>query len=258
MVQAVWKSTDGGVRYSSRGEGAPVVLLHGWCLGAAMWTYAEEHLRHSRRILVPELPGFGQSTGVAGPYTLARYASGVARILAEEELEDVTLVGFAFGAAVSLAVAALEAVRTRQVISVGMPDPSATPYAKMPRSMRRDWPDFARRSANALLLNTPSAATLEWLERLFASAPLSVAIETCEVLQALDAPSLARAAPVSQLYIHSTTDPVAPVAYGQACVAAAANARLAVIEGSGHLIVLDAKEELHTLLEQELAVEGTP
>ncbi len=133
-----------------------------------------------------------------------------------------------------------------------MPDPSASPYNRMPKSMRRDWPDFARRSAESLLLKTKSPATLDWLQRMFCSAPLSVAIETCELLQSLDAPALATAANVPQLYIHSTSDVVSPVEFGEKCAAAAAQSKVKIIEGSGHLIVIDDRESFHQILQSEL------
>jgi len=53
---------------------------------------------------------------------------------------------------------------------------------------------------------------------------------------------------VAQLYIHSTTDVVAPVAFGEKCVAAASQGEISVIEGAGHLIVLDDRESFHKIL----------
>jgi pimeloyl-ACP methyl ester carboxylesterase len=217
-----------------------------------MWSYVEEHLYGSFDVITPDLPGFGSSSALAGPYTFARYARELRTLIKDYELQNVVLVGFAFGAAVALSAAAESSSDISAVISVGMPDPAASPYEKMPKSMRRDWPEFARRSAHALFNNKQSEATIGWLERIFGNAALPVAIETVGELALLDAPVLAAKADVKQHFIHARQDLVAPVAFGERCSAAAKDGTIVTIEDCGHLIVLDNKglfqEHLDSLL----------
>jgi pimeloyl-ACP methyl ester carboxylesterase len=246
--ESIWHETPHGMHYCRLGRGRPVVLLHGWCLNSSMWTYTEELLGADYDVIIPDLAGFGRSADMNGPYRLERYAEDIADLLKALNLKDAVLVGFALGAAVAMAAAGLSNDRIGQVISIGMPDPTASPYDRMPKSMRRDWPDFARRSAEALFLKVKSPATVSWIERIFGSASLRVAIQACSLLQSLDAPALASAAKVSQIYIHSTTDTVAPVAFGEKCVAAASRGEISIIEGCGHLIVLDDRESFHKIL----------
>src|ERR1700730_19063469 len=94
--------TSTGMIFGTRGQGRPVVLLHGWCLNRKMWTYAEEALMGDFQVITPDLPGFGQSDHLAGPYSLHRYGNEVKTLLAEARLSDAVLVGGAFGAAVAL------------------------------------------------------------------------------------------------------------------------------------------------------------
>ncbi|HUN99067.1 MAG TPA: alpha/beta fold hydrolase, partial [Bradyrhizobium sp.] len=173
--------TSTGMVFYTRGDGRPLVLLHGWCLNRKLWLYAEEALAGEFRVVTPDLPGFGQSDYLAGPYSLGRYGDEVKVLLVEAGLQDAVLVGFAFGAAVALECAAT-APDVRAVVAIGVPGASCSPYTRMPRAMRRDWPDFARKSARALFHTPQSEATLQWLESMFASAPLPVALETVKVL----------------------------------------------------------------------------
>jgi non-heme chloroperoxidase len=253
VSESIWYTAPGGMHYSRLGRGRSVVLLHGWCLNSSMWTYAEDLLDANYDVIIPDLAGFGRSAGMNGPYTLERYAEDIADLLKAIKAKDAILIGFALGAAVAMAAAALSGDRIARVISIGMPDPTSSPYDRMPKSMRRDWPDFARRSAESLFLKTKSPATISWVERMFGSPSLRVAIEACSLLQSLDAPALASAANVPQLYIHSTADVVAPVAFGEKCVAAASRGKISVIEGCGHLIVLDDRESFHKILLEHLA-----
>ena len=240
--------TASGIVYERRGTGRPIVLLHGWCLNRRLWTYTEEELAPHFEVVTPDLAGFGRSDGLAGPYALARYGDDVQALLAEAGLENAILAGFAFGAMVALEAAARRDPRIGGVVAVGLPDAASSPYQKMPRAMRRDWPDFAARSAQALFHTPPSEATRNWIAGMFASAPLPVALDVVAVLAAYDPVAAVKTVSAPLLLVNGANDPVAPVAVGEACRDAAPNARLEVIPDCGHLIVIDRKDPFHALL----------
>lgn len=252
-------ATARGMAYRRRGAGPSVVLLHDRCLDGQMWMYSEELLADRYDIIVPDLPGFGASSHLAGPYPLDRYAADVRQLTEELGLGPAVLVGFGFGAAVAMAAAARCPRKTRAVVAVAVPDAAAVAYADQPAEMRSDWPDFARRSVDGLMRNCRSTATLDWLERIFVSTPLPVAVETARVLSVFDPAPLAAELHMPTLFIHGARDDLAPAAVGEACRAAAPEARLTVLEESGHLIPLDAKAAFHARLDAFLAeVTGRP
>jgi pimeloyl-[acyl-carrier protein] methyl ester esterase len=237
--------TSTGMAFYSRGRGLPIVLLHGWCLNRRLWIYAEEALIAGFQVITPDLPGFGESDHLAGPYSLERYSHEIGVLLAEAELRGAVLVGFAFGAAVALEYAAKPVNDVRGVVSVGVPGASYSPYRRMAKAIRRDWPDFARKSANALFHTPQSEATLLWLESMFVSAPLPAALEALEVLASYEPESTVGKVNVPALFLHAEHDTVAPKALGQACADKAKNGRLEVLANCGHLIVLDQKDAFH-------------
>jgi len=103
----------GTVYYQEFGAGAPVVFLHGYLMGAGLWTPVVRLLEGEFRCLIPELP-FG-----AHPAPMRRgadlTAAGLGRLVADFldalDLSDVTLVGNDSGAAVAQVVAARHAER---------------------------------------------------------------------------------------------------------------------------------------------------
>jgi pimeloyl-ACP methyl ester carboxylesterase len=96
--------TAGRIRtfYLEAGEGPPVVLLHG--LGATnasllptLWDLARDH-----RVLVPDLPGFGESAKPVRAYRAAFFARWLRAFMDEMEIERADLVGNSLGGRVAL------------------------------------------------------------------------------------------------------------------------------------------------------------
>ena len=248
MTEYARRTTSHGLVYTDRGQGSPIVLLHGWCLNRKLWMYQEEALATDHRVLCPDLAGFGESSGLAGPYTLERYGSDLAGFLDDVDAGEAVVAGFAFGAAVAMAAAADHAASVSGLVLVGTPSAATAAYDRMPRAMRRDWPEFARRSAIAICKQPQSDATLAWLAAMFGATPLPVALETVALLGAFEPLPLAPRVRVRSLLVHGAQDDVVPVAVSTACAEAMPEGRLEVVDDSGHLVVLDQKERLAELI----------
>jgi pimeloyl-ACP methyl ester carboxylesterase len=247
--------TSRGVVYERRGEGRPIVFVHGWCLNRELWTYAEEAMVGSHEVITPDLPGFGASAALAGPYTFDRYAEEIAEFLAELRLEDAVYVGFAFGAAVGMRAAAADAPGLGALVSIGVPSAAHSPYTKMPRAMKRDWPGFADASGKAICKQPQSDATLAWLGRMFGATPLRTALDTVLEMSTFEPTDIAAEVTVPALYVHGAEDDVVPIAISAACAEAGAAADLAEVPECGHLVPIDQKEPFHELL-RDFAAKG--
>jgi pimeloyl-ACP methyl ester carboxylesterase len=88
--------------YLEAGEGPPVILLHG--LGATnasllptLWDLARDH-----RVLVPDLPGFGESAKPVRAYRAAFFATWLRAFLDEVGIDRTDLVGNSLGGRVAL------------------------------------------------------------------------------------------------------------------------------------------------------------
>lgn len=63
-------------RRSGAGAGPPLVLLHGFPQTGAMWAEVARGLATARRVIVPDLRGYGASTGPAGAEAASKRAMG--------------------------------------------------------------------------------------------------------------------------------------------------------------------------------------
>jgi non-heme chloroperoxidase len=236
--------TARGIAYSRRGAGTPLVLLHGWCLNRSLWMYQEEYLAVSHVVFSPDLPGFGESAGLDGPYDMDRQVSELALFLRDVVREPAVLVGFAFGAAVALTLASRSRDGIRGIVSIGVPSAATAAYDKMPKAMRRDWPEFALRSARAICKSELSDSSLRWLGNMFAGTPLPVAIATVEVLRVFEPEPVCAAVEVPTLFVHGSLDNIVPSSVSARCAAIMSLAKVEIIEDSGHLVPIDKKERL--------------
>jgi haloalkane dehalogenase len=78
--------------YREAGEGAAVLLLHGWPTSSFLWRDVMPAIARERRVLALDLPGFGASdkpTDVT--YSYRFYADAVGGFLDALEIEDVAL-----------------------------------------------------------------------------------------------------------------------------------------------------------------------
>ena len=82
----------------SGGTGRPVVLIHGWPLSSAAWAPQIEALNGAGyRTVAYDRRGFGHSDKPDSGYDYDTLADDLERVLADADLEDVTLVGFSMG-----------------------------------------------------------------------------------------------------------------------------------------------------------------
>jgi pimeloyl-ACP methyl ester carboxylesterase len=92
--------------YDDVGQGLPVVLLHAFPLSRQMWRPQVEALKSACRLIVPDLPGFGDSPLPGDSPSVEIMADAVAGLLDERGVrERVVLGGLSMGGYVAFAFA---------------------------------------------------------------------------------------------------------------------------------------------------------
>ncbi|MBY6539218.1 alpha/beta hydrolase [Rhodococcus sp. BP-349] len=86
------------LHYQDRGEGAPVVLIHGWPLNERSWEpQIVALLDAGHRVVTYDRRGFGSSAQPESGYDYDTFAADLSVLLETLDLRDVTLVGFSMG-----------------------------------------------------------------------------------------------------------------------------------------------------------------
>jgi pimeloyl-ACP methyl ester carboxylesterase len=92
------------VRYLTGGEGPPLVLMHGFLGSAENFETWFEELCTRRTLVVPDLPGFGESSPLAERHSSAAIAAAVEPLIDHLGLEHFDLGGLCLGSPVACAL----------------------------------------------------------------------------------------------------------------------------------------------------------
>jgi pimeloyl-ACP methyl ester carboxylesterase len=85
------------IHVAEAGEGEPVILQHGWPQHWYTWRHVIPELARTRRVIVPDLRGFGWSEAPAGDYEKETFAADLIGLLDALELDRVDLIGHDWG-----------------------------------------------------------------------------------------------------------------------------------------------------------------
>ncbi|MEA2682448.1 MAG: hypothetical protein QOK05_776 [Chloroflexota bacterium] len=103
-------------RYLEVGEGAPILLVHGWIGSAENFHKWIPALEGRRKMIIPDLPGFGETPALTGDHSIAALAAFVEAFAAAIGLEMFDLGGLCLGATIALELAARDPQRIRQLV----------------------------------------------------------------------------------------------------------------------------------------------
>ncbi|CAM3809520.1 alpha/beta fold hydrolase [Alkalicoccus chagannorensis] len=128
MIHEVQVDDKTSIQVEERGEGKPLVLLHGWPLNKNMFKWQLEELSaRGFRVYAIDLRGFGDSDKPHMNYTYNVFAEDVKKVIDELEIEGYYLAGFSMGGAAAIRHAAKFAdERLEKLVLIGAAAPSFT------------------------------------------------------------------------------------------------------------------------------------
>lgn len=96
-----FKTSDGvNLYYEVKGEGKPIVFIHGWSADHTSFAQPVEDLSKDFKVVTYDLRGHGASDRADKGLTLNRFAIDLEELMKYLELEDVVLVGWSMGSSI--------------------------------------------------------------------------------------------------------------------------------------------------------------
>jgi pimeloyl-ACP methyl ester carboxylesterase len=84
------------VIYRIKGEGKPLLILHGWGVSSKDWERVMEGI-DNRLVICPDIPGFGESDTPTEAWNVSNYASWIKSFVDALDLEYFDVIGHSFG-----------------------------------------------------------------------------------------------------------------------------------------------------------------
>ena len=212
-----------------------------------MWDAERAALAQSRRVVVPDLRGFGRSGALAPPASLEEHADDVMRVLDRLGIERATVAGLSMGGYIAFALVRRHPQRVSRLILADTRAAADSPEGRRGRdeNIALVARDGVAPLVERLLPKLLSAqATREVVARVRALGERQPAAGVMSALAAMrdrpDSTPLLASIAVPVLVIVGEADSISPPAEAQAIAAALPHGELAVIAGAGHLANLES------------------
>jgi poly(3-hydroxyoctanoate) depolymerase len=219
-------SVDGlRTRVQVRGDGPPLLLISGLWGQIRMWDDVLPHLAGFRTIAF-DPPGIGETQMPSLPYTISRLARFCAGVLEAAGVSRADVLGVSLGGAIAQQLAHTRPHRVRRLVLVstspGLERHAGTMFGGQLRAhpqLVRRWhfqPPRHLRAYAFRVAGTAGWTSLPWLRR-------------------LQTPTLV---------VHGDDDPIVPLINAQLLAWLIPTARLHVVRGGGHLLLLDSAADV--------------
>lgn len=109
----------GQIVFERSGLGFPLVFVHGYLAGAEIWRSQIDYFKQKFDVIVPNLPGFGQSAALEAPNTIIGFAQNLLDELLDMGVERFHLVGHSMGGMIVQTMAAIAPDRIDHLVCYG-------------------------------------------------------------------------------------------------------------------------------------------
>lgn len=247
------RTSDIRIHYDVRGEGPPVLLVHGYPLSGRLWDGVAARLEDDYRLIIPDLRGHGASEAAASA-SMEEQARDLMAVLDAAGVDGpVVLVGMSMGGYVALAFCRLFPERVRALALVNSraaADPADAAEGRRSTADRvleggaKEVAAVAESMVEKLFADsTSSVQREEWRVRMAATEPMGMAAALRGMADRPDCTALLREMTQPVLVVGGEEDAITP-ADGAREMAEDAGATLEIISGAGHITPVEKPDEV--------------
>lgn len=233
--------------YRRQGQGIPLFLLHGFPLDHSIWEPLLPHLTGRFDVILPDLRGFGGSSGVGTVPVMDDFAADLAGLFDQLQISRAFVVGHSMGGYVALSFARKFASR---LLGLGLVSSQALPdtperkagrYASADAILTKGMDELAANMSARLSANP---AHVPALKALILRQPPSGAVAALQAMaERADSTDFLPDLSIPVALIHGLADALIPVERSREIQALLPAAHLTEIPGVGHMPMMEAPAE---------------
>lgn len=247
--------------YRVSGHGKPVILIHGFGEDGAIWNHQETFLKKNCKLIIPDLPGSGQSD-IIEDMSMEGIAEVIHAIIQEEAGDPYTIIGHSMGGYALLAL--LEKYPTR-INSFGLFHSTAFADSKEKKATRRKGIEFINQHGAFEFLKTTTPNLFsqktkeeqpEIIEKLIAAShnflPAALVSYYNAMIQRPDRTSLLTECKVPVLFILGKYDVAVPLEDSLKLCHLPEKSYIHILSQTGHIGMLEEPGNSNRILENFL------
>ncbi|UUU23569.1 alpha/beta fold hydrolase [Streptomyces sp. DSM 40750] len=254
--------------YEDKGEAEsslplPLVLIHGHPFDRTMWHPQITAFAPSRRVVAPDLRGYGASPVIPGITPLSTFAEDIATLLDDLGVSDFVLAGLSMGGQIAMECYRQFPHRVRGLVLADTFPAAETAEGKRTRNamadrlLREGMTGYADEVLHKMVAPYADAEVAAHVRRMMtATDPEGAAAALRGRAERPDYRGLLTRVTVPALVVVGTDDEYTPVTDAEAMHAALPDSTLHVIDGAAHLPNLERPDDFNKALEDFLARVG--
>ncbi len=231
------------IAYARRGQGAPLVLIHGYPLDHSIWDAAAPFLEHDFDLIIPDLRGFGRSDVMEADDSIVEYASDIAGLLTHLKIRKAFLAGHSMGGYVALAFAREYEERVAGLALVSSQMAGDTPERKEARyaTAKQVAENGVGSVVEAMAPKLSAHPGLQQLARelIARQPPLGIFGALYAMADRPNSSDVFGGFPFLVVIVHGDADELIPVGRGRDMKAALPAAHYVELPGAGHLPMME-------------------
>jgi pimeloyl-ACP methyl ester carboxylesterase len=239
-----------------RGQGNPIILIHGFPFDHSIWDRVAGSLEPHARLILPDLRGFGLSPAPEGVYTMRLMAEDIAALMDRLEIHKAVLVGHSMGGYISLAFAQ---VYPDRLAGLALVSSQAAADSPEPRQGRLRLAEKVKRKGVKAVVDasldkfSPNAGVRELTRELILRSPgKSVIAGLKGMAERPDYTEQLAQLKVPCVVVAGSEDAIIPVEKAREMVQMLSRGWLVEIPGSGHMPMFEAPDQVSAAI-QDLA-----
>jgi pimeloyl-ACP methyl ester carboxylesterase len=242
------KTTINGISYAydRRGEGKPVVLIHGFPLDHTIWDLLTPLLARRADVIAPDLRGFGETATSPGKYGLNDLAGDIATLLDKLKLEPAVVVGHSMGGYVALALAHAFPQRVAGLALVASQARADTPERKIGRYNEAD--DLESHGTSQLAADMSAKLTADpglqakLKQLILRQSPAGLAEALRAMAERPDSTPYLESFEFPVAIVHGKDDKLIPLERAREVKEKVKQGTLLELEGAGHMPMMEAPQ----------------
>jgi pimeloyl-ACP methyl ester carboxylesterase len=233
-------------------EGPPMLALSGWIGSWEDWADTLSALSEQWRTISYDHRGSGATIAPAESITFGRLVDDVFAVMDAYEVERCMLAAMSMASAVALGAALREPERVSGLVLVDPLDLRGGARESDPFlvAMQNDYPATLARFIDACVPEPASDHIKRWGRQILDRASQEAAVVLYRMALSVDLRSQLDFVTQPTLIIHGDADMIAPIEGARWLSRALPNAKLAVLEGTGHVPIMTRPLEVATLINE--------